>query len=80
MATPNYAWQITRQEADQTRNDASGNVQIGSNIYFTTGQGNQGVVFVPDNLLTINHVKATVRAAAKLMDDIGVLSEGSFQQ
>jgi len=78
VATSGYAWAITSQVADQTRNDKAGNTQVGSLIYFTTGDGNDGVVFVPDNLLTTKHVTQVVRAQAKLIDDIGRLTEGTI--
>ena len=80
MAPSNLAYRVTRQVADQTRNDDSGNVVVGSLIYFTTGLGNQGVVFIADNLLTVKHVKETVAAQAALMDSISVISAGSFDQ
>ena len=70
-----YSWNITSQVTDQTRNDSAGNTQVGSLVYYTTGDGNNGVVFIPNNLLKIKHVQETVRNDARLLDDIGRLTE-----
>lgn len=78
MATKDTPWVITSQIHDQTRNDAAGNTLVGALIYFTTGNGNQGVVFVTDNLLTTKHVVTVVQAQANLIDDIGALSHGTM--
>lgn len=78
MAVQNTPWRITSQVADQTRNDNAGNTLVGSLIYFTTGGGNDGVVFVPDNMLTVKHIKTVVQAKANLMDEIGALVVGNF--
>jgi hypothetical protein len=75
MAT--YTWQITSQQTGQTVLDAAGNVIQGSYVYYTTGQGNQGVIFIPDNLRTTKYVAAQVAAQAKLLDDIGNLTGSS---
>jgi hypothetical protein len=78
MAPRGYSWKITDQQVDQTRNDSSGNTLVGSLIYYRTGDGNNGVVFITNNLLTLEHVKEIVRADARLRDDIGRLYEGDI--
>lgn len=75
MAGQQYSYTITSQVTGQTVNDSNGNTVVGSYVYFVTGAGNSGVVFVPDNLLTVKHVRESVQAQAKLLDDIGALSE-----
>lgn len=75
MEGPGHSWRITRQIVDQTTNDDAGNTVVGAYIYFVTGDGNTGVVFIPNNLLNHDHVKATVKAQAKTLDTIGRLHE-----
>jgi hypothetical protein len=75
MAASAYSYSVTAQIVNQTVNDDAGNTLVGSYITFRTGKGNTGVVFIPDNLRTVEHVKNTVRANARLIDDIGAIAE-----
>lgn len=70
---PRVSWQITNQVNGQTINDNAGNTIVGSYIYFTTGRGNQGVVFVSDAQRTEANVKTAVHNEAVLIDSIGML-------
>jgi hypothetical protein len=69
------SWNITSQVNGQTVNDNAGNTIVGAYIYFRTGEGNQGVVFVPDNQRTEAKVKEVVHAEAQLIDGIGRLAQ-----
>lgn len=75
MAATKYGWVITSQVTGQTIIDNAGNIVVGTITYFTTGQGNQGQVFIPDTQQNVKNVTEAVRAKAKLLDDIGALSE-----
>lgn len=76
MAQTQYSWAVTSQVTGQVVNDDAGNTIVGSYIYFTTGNGNKGSVFVPDNLQgNETYVKSAIRAQAKLLDDIGNYSQ-----
>lgn len=71
-------WKVTSQVTDQTQVDDAGNTITGVVVYFTTGDGNQGNVFVPNRIFTKRHVetiKAMIREAAILLDYVGGLSE-----
>lgn len=68
-------WQITSQLSDQFENTAAGQTVLGVRVYFITGNGNEGSVFVPQNLYTVRNVQERVRAQAQLLDDIGALAE-----
>lgn len=71
-------WKVTSQVTDQTQVDAAGNTITGVVVYFTTGDGNQGNVFVPNRLYTARHVatiKTMIRDAATLLDQVGGLAE-----
>lgn len=72
---PRHSYEITSQAPDQTTIGDAGNVIVGTYVYFITGDGNSGVVFIPNNLFNEDHVKATVRAAVRRIDRIGKLSE-----
>jgi hypothetical protein len=75
MANSGHSYQVASQLVNQTVPDAAGNVIVGSYIYFLTGDGNTGVIFVPDNLLTEAHVKQELQAATRKLDRIGRLAE-----
>lgn len=75
MATQRLSWRIVSQEPGQTAYDDAGNTVVGTYVYFATGLGNKGVKFVPDAKYNKDHVKVTIREQAKLVDEIGMLSE-----
>lgn len=80
MAGKNVPWKITDQLSDQTRNTDASQTQVGMLIYFITGGGNSGVVFVPNNLRTQKHIEETVQKEANLLDLIGGMSQGTFPE
>lgn len=69
------SWTITATVTDQTINTDASQTVVGAYVYFRTGKGNTGNVFIPNNQFTIENVKVQVRATAKLLDDINDLSE-----
>lgn len=75
MASMRHSYQITGTIPDQTRLGGANNVIVGTLIYFLTGAGNSGVVFIPDNLLSEHHVKETVRAEVRKIDTLNALAE-----
>lgn len=72
-------WTITSQLADQFENTNAGQTVLGVRVYFITGNGNEGSVFVPDNLYTTKNVQERVRKRAQLIDEVGELSENFGQ-
>lgn len=69
-------WSIDSQST-VTRADATGNVQQGYDIAFTTGDGNHGVVFVPNNRYTLAYVQAAVHEQAVKVDQVGRLTHAT---
>ncbi|HVD03188.1 MAG TPA: hypothetical protein VNF75_03510 [Candidatus Dormibacteraeota bacterium] len=67
------AWQVTGQIEGQQFNDQHQLVP-GVSIMFTTGQGHQGTVFVPQAQYNAARVRELVAARAALMDEVGGLS------
>jgi len=45
-------------------------------VYFVTGEGNHGAVFLSNDKFTHENVKTAVRNEAKKLDEISNLSEG----
>jgi hypothetical protein len=72
MAAGTYT--VTSQVPDTYDFTAPGNPVLGTQVYFTTGEGNRGSVFVPQARYTINTVKTLVGAAAKDLDAVGSIS------
>jgi len=70
------SWQTERVVTDQVINTPSGDTVVGNQVYYVTGEGNHGVVFIPIDKWNAKHVTETVRASAKLLDEIAALSEG----
>lgn len=68
------SWSVTRQAADQVNITNGGDPISGVRIFFTTGEGNTGSVFIPD---TVYHhtaaVKEAIQAQANQMDAISAL-------
>lgn len=69
-------WTVTSQLSDQFENTGSGQTVVGVRIYFITGDGNEGSVFIPNNHYTTRNVKERIAAQAALLDEIGSLTEG----
>lgn len=71
MAT---TYTVTRQAQDQYDFTVPGDPVLGTVVYFDTGNGNNGSVFVPASKYTAKHVRAMVAAKAALIDEIGSLT------
>lgn len=67
-------WSVTAQQ-QTTKTSAAGGFQQGYNVFYMTGLGHQGVVFIPENIYpNTGEVKARVAAAATQTDAVGSLS------
>jgi hypothetical protein len=75
MATPRLSWKVTSVATDQTVTDQSNNVVIGSYIYYFTGNGNRGVVFIDNDHLKPDNVQTAIRTDARNLDAIAALAE-----
>jgi len=77
VSTPNPAdlvtWTVTGQN-EQTQIAAGGQPVKGVSVYFTTGQGHTGSVFVPYTTYNQATVRNLINAAAAQMDAIGALT------
>jgi hypothetical protein len=51
-------------------NDAQGRPQRGYRVYFTTGKGANGSVFIPESQYLPQNVLAAARAAAAALDEV----------
>jgi len=74
MAT--VGWRITSQVTDQLETTQAGAVLTGVRIYYITGEGNEGSVFVANQHYNVHNVRNAVKAAAQLLDEVGRLVEG----
>lgn len=72
-------WRITLQASDQYQTNAANVTQVGVQVYFITGDGNEGSVFVPNQQYNVATVRKMVEAAATLVDEVGRLSSGGQQ-
>ena len=68
-------WKVTAQLTDQVETTTAGNTVIGTRVYFITGNGNEGSVFVPNQHYTAKNVHLRVKAAAVLLDEVGDLAD-----
>lgn len=68
---PATTYTVTRQVPDTYDFTVPGDPVLGVQVYFTTGGGNTGSVFIPHAKYNGEHVRAAVAAHAKLIDDIG---------
>jgi hypothetical protein len=68
------SWVVTGQSTDQLKEDSAGRVIVGTYIYFTTGEGNDGSVFLPDAHRSRENAHKMLMVAAKRLDEIGGLS------
>lgn len=69
-----YSWEITAQATNQVTVNQASNVVEGVIVYFRTGEGNEGSVFVPNAVYNVTRVKAMVSEAARKLDDVGRLA------
>jgi len=61
---------------DQTVNTPANQTIVGSYVYFITGDGNHGTVFVSNDKFNEKNVAEAIRAEAKKIDLVGRLREG----
>jgi len=78
-APPATTWQVTGQ-TEYTQVGATGPPVAGVKVFFTTGQGHSGSVFLPNAQYNVANVTAAVQAAAQNMDAVGALTSGSTGQ
>jgi hypothetical protein len=71
-----HSWTVTGMATDQTVNTPANQTVVGVYVYFRTGDGNHGAVFVPNDKFTHENVRVTVQQEAKKIDLVGRLSEG----
>lgn len=73
QSQPNSGWVVTGQSESTIIND-SNNVVSGVTVYFRTGNGTAGSVFVPQNLYTPDNVRAMIAQKAAQLDAVDRLS------
>jgi len=76
---PHSGWRITSQLTDQVVNSPAGQTLTGVQVYFITGNGNEGSVFIANQHYNKATVAQAVALQATLLDEIGGLSEGAAQ-
>jgi hypothetical protein len=69
-----YTYTVTQQMPDQYDFSNAGNPTLGTVVYFTTGAGNSGSVFVAAAHYTVANVRTAVAAKAKLLDEVSAIS------
>lgn len=69
-------WTITGQVSDQAVNTPAGQAITGTYVYFLTGNGNRGSVFVADDHYNARTVREAVNAKAAMVDEVAALAEG----
>ena len=67
-------WSIVGQTTDQVINTDAGQTITGTYIYFRTGNGNRGSVFVADDHYNTKNVHAAVSAKAEQVDEVAALT------
>lgn len=67
-------WTVTAQLTDQVIVTAAGQAVTGVQIFFITGDGNEGSVFIAQNHYNPKVVKPAIHAQAALIDTIGKLN------
>lgn len=67
-------WQVTAQTPNQIQVTSAGQVVNGTEVYFSTGDGNTGSVFVPDDHYNEKTVRDMVQARADIIDAVGGLA------
>lgn len=77
MSTPNgpASWRVDSQ-VPRTRANATGGIEDGYDIAFTTGMGHPGTVFVPMARYQPDVVRAMIQAQADVIDAVGSLTSG----
>jgi len=72
---PQSSWKVTGQ-TEYTQVAATGPPVQGVKIFFTTGAGHSGSVFLPYSQYNTQSAANAVAAAAAQMDAVGALSSG----
>jgi hypothetical protein len=70
-------WIVTSQLTDQVIVTAAGQAVTGVQVFFITGNGNEGSVFIANNHYTPKVVRPAIHAAAAQIDTIGQLSSAA---
>lgn len=76
IPTHHSGWIVTAQLTDQVIVTAAGQAVTGVQIFFVTGKGNEGSVFIANNHYIPKVVKPAIHAQAALIDTIGELAAG----
>lgn len=71
-------WRVTDQVTDQVQNTRAGAVVVGVQIYFMTGEGNEGSVFISNQHYNAKNVHKAISEQAKLIDEVGRLAQGNL--
>lgn len=69
-------WTVVRQVPDQYDFANPANPALGVIVFFVTGEGNDGSVFIPQARYNVKTVREMVAVRAKIADEVGAL-EGS---
>lgn len=75
MAQDRLSWQVERVVVDQTTNTPAGDTVVGNYVYYVTGDGNHGVVFVSNDKFNAKNVAEAIRPDAKRLDEVAALTE-----
>lgn len=70
-------WSVTSQVSDQVKVTDAGQTVEGVMVYFVTGEGNSGSVFVPDSQYTASKVRQMIGHRAAVLDEVGALASAS---
>jgi len=70
------SWQVTGT-TESRQFAADGTPVEGFTVFFQTGTGQQGTVFVPRNQFTVAAVRAAIMPAAALLDEVSALTSGT---
>lgn len=68
-------WTVTSQTPNQMIVTDAGVSEQGTYVYFRTGNGHAGSVFVPDNHYNAKNVRQMIAAKAALIDEVGALTQ-----
>lgn len=83
MSMPNSGdlttWKVTGQ-VESTQVQVTGPPVPGVKVFFQTGAGHAGSVFIPQGRYNTTSVRAAVNAAAAQMDAVGMLTGGAGSQ
>lgn len=70
-------WTVVSQVTDQIINTNAGQSVVGTYVYFITGDGNEGTVFVPDVHYNAKTVATMIEAKADVLDEVGRLARAA---